>query len=85
MKTISSGCCRNTPLSRYEKVDQRERACPGDVYSEDFGLPMDITCSFGVAEYIQGEPLDSFVNRADERLYKAKSKGKNTVVANGAA
>jgi len=45
---------------------------------------MEITCSFGVAEYIQGEPLDSFVNRADERLYKAKSKGKNTVVANGA-
>jgi len=34
MKTISSDCCRNTPLSKDEKVDQRERACPGDFYCE---------------------------------------------------
>jgi len=33
MKTISSNCCRNTLLSRDEKVDQRERACPRDFYS----------------------------------------------------
>ncbi len=51
------------------------------IEAEDFGIPIGITCSFGVAEYITDEPLESFVNRADEALYKAKNRGKNSVVA----
>ncbi len=53
------------------------------IEEEDFGIPMGITCSFGVTEYITDEPLDSFVSRADEALYKAKNSGKNSVIAHG--
>ena len=38
-----------------------------------------ITCSFGLAEYVDGEPLESFIRRVDNALYKAKSKGKNQI------
>ena len=39
-----------------------------------------VTASFGVAEHLAGEPLESLVQRADERLYKAKAAGRNRVV-----
>lgn len=38
-----------------------------------------ITMSFGVALYRPGEPLDSFVHRADMCLYAAKKAGRNRV------
>ena len=39
-----------------------------------------ISCSFGVAEYEKGEDGDSFLARADQKLYQAKSAGKNLVM-----
>lgn len=36
-----------------------------------------ITISLGVAEYIKDETADSWLNRADEALYKAKKSGRN--------
>ena len=41
--------------------------------------PVHITVSVGVADYREGEQISSFVKRADQNLYKAKSKGKNCV------
>lgn len=40
-----------------------------------------ITLSAGVAEYVQGEDVDSLVERADSALYKSKNRGRNQVNA----
>jgi len=39
-----------------------------------------ITMSFGVTEYLSGEPLEALVGRADQLLYQAKQDGRNRVV-----
>jgi diguanylate cyclase len=39
-----------------------------------------VTASFGVAEHLAGEPFESLIQRADERLYKAKESGRNKVI-----
>ena len=40
-----------------------------------------LTLSLGVTTYIDGEPPSTFINRADQALYKAKRSGRNRVVA----
>jgi diguanylate cyclase len=39
-----------------------------------------VTASFGVVEHLPGEPLEGLIQRADERLYKAKASGRNKVI-----
>lgn len=39
-----------------------------------------VTASFGVAEHLAGEPFESLIQRADERLYRAKAGGRNKVI-----
>jgi diguanylate cyclase (GGDEF)-like protein len=38
-----------------------------------------MTCSFGVAEYYDGDTAETLLARADEALYRAKSNGRNRV------
>ncbi|MGH6682867.1 MAG: sensor domain-containing diguanylate cyclase [Pseudolabrys sp.] len=38
-----------------------------------------VTCSFGVAQYEDGDTPESFLTRADGALYRAKLNGRNTV------
>lgn len=38
-----------------------------------------ITASFGVASYFSGDTVDTLLNRADKRMYEAKSAGRNCV------
>lgn len=40
-----------------------------------------VTLSAGVAEYLLDEPLDAWVARVDEALYRAKAEGRNRVIA----
>jgi diguanylate cyclase (GGDEF)-like protein/PAS domain S-box-containing protein len=41
--------------------------------------PVSVTVSIGIANYREGEEIASFVKRADQSMYKAKSQGKNCV------
>ncbi|ACK49459.1 diguanylate cyclase [Methylocella silvestris BL2] len=36
-----------------------------------------VTCSFGVAEYVDGDAAESLISRADAAMYRAKIKGRN--------
>jgi diguanylate cyclase (GGDEF)-like protein len=38
-----------------------------------------LTCSFGVAEFLQGDTQESVMKKADEALYRAKNNGRNRV------
>jgi diguanylate cyclase len=42
-----------------------------------------VTASFGVAKLRAGEQADALLERADRRLYEAKTHGRNCVVADG--
>lgn len=39
------------------------------------------TCSFGVANYVKSDQVQSIVERADKALYQAKERGRNCVVS----
>lgn len=45
----------------------------------DAKIPREMTASFGVASYYNGESIESFIRRADRALYKAKEGGRNLV------
>lgn len=50
------------------------------IQRKDTREPLDvITLSFGVARYVPGEGVDSFLQRVDRALYLAKRGGRNTV------
>ena len=49
------------------------------IEDHDFGLPLRITASFGVAEYTPIVDLEILIKAADEALYKAKSSGRNCI------
>ncbi|HTG00838.1 MAG TPA: GGDEF domain-containing protein [Nitrospirota bacterium] len=40
-----------------------------------------ITISMGISQMFRGDSFDSFINRADDALYRAKNRGKNRVEA----
>jgi diguanylate cyclase (GGDEF)-like protein len=42
---------------------------------------VDVTCSFGVAEWHSGDGMDDLLSRADAALYVAKAEGRNRVCA----
>ncbi|MGM0449703.1 MAG: GGDEF domain-containing protein [Pseudomonadota bacterium] len=42
--------------------------------------PLEITCSFGVAEVRPSDAIQTLLQRADERLYHAKTTGRNRIV-----
>jgi len=44
---------------------------------------LQVTASFGVAQYRAPEPLDDAIERADKALYLAKQAGRNRVVVDG--
>lgn len=49
------------------------------ISGKDFTQCGQVTCSFGIAEFKKGDTADSFVQKADIALYKAKNTGRNNV------
>jgi len=49
------------------------------VESQHFDQVGVVTCSFGVAHYVQGDTVDSLLSRTDVALYDAKAAGRNCV------
>ena len=49
------------------------------IIAQDFDEVGRVTCSFGVAQALQDEPLDCWVDRVDRALYNVKENGRNAV------
>lgn len=45
-----------------------------------FTIDQSVTCSFGVTTFIRNETIDNLIKRADDALYTAENKGRNTIV-----
>jgi diguanylate cyclase len=72
----------NTPLLGAVTVAENARAAISRLKLERKGGTEKletITVSIGAAQYRQGEPLETLVNRADKALYFAKNSGRNRV------
>jgi diguanylate cyclase len=70
----------NTPMGDAYRIAERMRRIfefrggPNSTVFKKFGR---LTASFGVAEIRDGEPPSALIQRADQKLYEAKSKGRN--------
>lgn len=67
-----------TPLDGAVNLAERIRAGLEASPFPDIGR---VTLSAGVAEYQEGESLETWVDRADQALYRAKAEGRNRVAA----
>lgn len=67
-----------TELESAKALAQRVRAA---VETDTRHAPGSVTASLGVAQLLSGEPVDRWLMRVDEALYRAKAAGRNCVVA----
>lgn len=65
-----------TDLDKAHRIAEKFRA---EICKYKFGLPVDVTCSFGVAQYKRDESIEHWISRADQAMYQAKHEGKNCV------
>jgi diguanylate cyclase (GGDEF)-like protein len=49
------------------------------IYTTVFHNKFSITCSFGISSYVNGDTLESFLDKGDRAMYKSKLKGKNCI------
>jgi diguanylate cyclase (GGDEF)-like protein len=59
-----------------EQAADKLRIAIGQSVFPDVGA---VTCSFGIAEYSEGETAETLIARSDGALYRAKKKGRNRV------
>lgn len=74
---------KDAPVGDAFLLTERLRRAIADVRFD--GLPADfaVTCSFGIAEFHDGEGLWDAIGRADKILYAAKRAGRNRTFAEG--
>ena len=71
----------HTTLTQARKISERMR---GEVQESEIDIgtaQVKATISLGVTQFQKGEDLEQLLSRADAALYKAKSDGRNLVVA----
>lgn len=66
----------HTGLDETEQLASKLREL---VEAHDFGCRQSITCSFGITQCTDQDTFESFTNRADKAMYRAKAEGRNTV------
>lgn len=74
---VLPGASSSNAVAHAERLRQR-------IAQERFnttGAAFQITCSIGVSEYQKGDCVDDLLKRADLSLYRAKSSGRNCVMA----
>ena len=71
--------CQDTEGKQAERIAERLRLVIADEAGEDL---KDLTCSFGVACFQEGDQESSLLKRADDGLYRAKAEGRNIVMVN---
>jgi len=69
--------CKNTSSKDATTLANKLRM---KIEETNFGDKLKVTCSFGVTEYVKGESIEEFINRADKGLYLAKESGRNKVI-----
>jgi len=67
------------PQSRIKTAVKIAEKLRAKIDNHTFEEDMKVTCSFGVCEYKKAYDFDTLIERADEKLYLAKHKGKNQV------
>jgi len=72
--------CPETEIQVVAALAERLRM---EFAATDFPLVGQVTSSFGVAEFAQGDSMKSLVERADQALYRAKDSGRNCVEVAG--
>ncbi|MFW6232054.1 MAG: diguanylate cyclase [Spirochaetota bacterium] len=70
--------CPETDLSGAASAAESVRAA---IESAELAIPESVTVSVGASELAHGESVTGLVSRTDEKLYAAKAKGRNRVVA----
>lgn len=66
-----------TELENAAKAAEKIRRA---IMEHEFPEVKQLTCSFGVTSYSQDDSAESFINRADSALYRAKESGRNRVI-----
>jgi len=69
----------NTRLEQAVMIAERLRRELETMSVEYMDSCISITASFGVAEFIDGESRESWINRTDKAMYRAKQEGRNRV------
>jgi len=68
--------CPETNLTVVSTLAERYRS---EIERQDFGQVGQVTSSFGVAAWQEGDDVQNLIQRADEALYRAKETGRNRV------
>lgn len=74
-------CFPDTELREARMICEELRAAIQSGQWAQLGLAAGVTISFGIAEYRGDATADRLLDRADVRLYEAKNRGRNLVVA----
>ncbi|WP_345978010.1 sensor domain-containing diguanylate cyclase [Sulfurimonas sp. HSL3-7] len=68
-----------TPFAGIDEGVQTAEKLRTEIESREFERIGTQTASFGIAEYREGDTMESLTERVDKALYRAKSKGRNRV------
>jgi len=68
--------------SNAAQLAERVRLAIAAIDISDLHAGLVLTASIGFTEFVEGEPIDAALKRADDALYRAKSAGRNRVVGN---